>query len=69
MIAPEIEQLAKQAAVKVMAELIDMLVNGKEGEVAAILGFNEIQVERRPKDVVWRKKIERGRWTVIRRAK
>lgn len=65
----EIERLAKAAAKEVEAKLISMMRDNEEGEVAAILGFNDLQVERRPKEVVWRRKLERGKWSLVRLAK
>lgn len=61
----EIEQLAQAAADQVKAKLISMMISGVEGEVAAILGFNDLQVEGRPKQALWRRKLQRGHWAKV----
>lgn len=61
----EIEELADAAAKQVKAKLISMMLSGVEGEVAAILGFNDLQVEGRPKQALWRRKLQRGHWAKV----
>jgi hypothetical protein len=65
---PDIERLAKAAAREVEAKIVHMLTSGAEGEVAAIIGFNDLQVEYRPKQVVFRRKLERGHWAMLGKA-
>ena len=62
---PEIEELADAAAMQVKAKLIAMLLANIEGEVAAIIGFNDLQVEGRPKQAIWRRKLQRGHWAKV----
>lgn len=64
-VPPEIEALADAAAMQVKAKLISMLQSGIEGEVAAIIGFNDLQVEGRPKQAIWRRKLQRGHWAKV----
>lgn len=64
-VPPEILQLAHAAALEVEARLIAMMLANVEGEVAAILGFNDLQVEGRPKQALWRRKLQRGHWAVV----
>lgn len=66
---PEIEKLADDAAQQVKAKLISMLLSNVEGEVAAIIGFNDLQVEGRPKQAIWRRKLQRGHWAKVEVAK
>lgn len=65
----EIEKLADDAAQQVKAKLISMLMSNVEGEVAAIIGFNDLQVEGRPKQAIWRRKLQRGHWAKVEVAK
>lgn len=67
-VPPEIKELAHAAAVEVEAKLVIMMMAGVEGEVAAILGFNDLQVEGRPKQALWRRKLQRGHWAVVEKA-
>lgn len=62
---PEMISLAKAAAAEVEAKILEMLVKNIEGEVAAIIGFNDLQVEGRPKVPIWRRKLQRGHWAKV----
>jgi hypothetical protein len=46
---PDMENAARLAAQQVYNELIAMMEANTVGEVAAVLGFNQLQVEARPR--------------------
>lgn len=66
-VPPDMAQAAKDAAAKVEAELLKMLLMNETGEVAAILGHNDLEVEARPKHQVFRRKLQRGPRALISR--
>lgn len=64
-ITPDNEQLAREAADEVYAQLLAMFAAHKQGEVAAVLGANELKVEPRPKQIVKRWKLHIGNWKTV----
>lgn len=64
---PDMLQAAEQAAKQVEAQLIAMMLAGEVGEVAAVLHYNQVQVEARPLIKLRAIKLERGRWALIER--
>lgn len=56
----EMQRLAKAAGKEVEAALLELMELGKQGEVAAVLGFNELEVESRPRDRKKRWKVQQG---------
>lgn len=64
---PELLSVAKRAAAKVEEMVIEMLIANELGEVAIVIGFNQLEPEKRKRDKRGAIKLERGRWTVIER--
>lgn len=63
----EIEQIADRASQAVRAALVEMLTENRLGEVAAVIGPNELNVEKRPKLKVRTIKLHSGHGAVIER--
>lgn len=64
-ITPDNEQLAREAANEVYAQLLAMFAAQQVGEVAAVLGANELKVEPRPKQPVKKWKLHIGNWKTV----
>lgn len=65
----DVENLAKAAAAQVEAHIAEMLQAGEEGEIIVALGANEVTIHKRPKQFVFRERVERGHYTVVQRTK
>lgn len=65
---PEIEQAAKQAAERVRRLIVQMLADGEIGEVAVVIGYHELEPEKRVTTKAKTVKVARGQMTVIDRA-
>lgn len=63
----EIEQIADRASQAVRAALVEMLTDNLLGEVVAVIGPNELNVEKRPKLKVRTIKLHSGHGAVIER--
>lgn len=65
--APEIEQVARQAAEEIADVLVQMLRDGQTGEAVVVISGNQLQVEARPVRKRKAIKLALGHWTEIKR--
>lgn len=62
----EMQRLAKAIAHDVEATVLAMLEGHELGEVAAVIGYNEVELEKRPRIRVRRWKVQLGDFSRVR---
>jgi hypothetical protein len=65
---PKTERLANAVSKAVERVCLEMLDSDRVGEIIVTVGHNETSVVFRPKDVVFREKIDRGSYSGIKRS-